>query len=81
MFLKSGARYVPIALEKIAAEIQGAWPNMVALGVLAGLMGLPAEAVEAAARKSMKKGLEPGIAAARLGLHKPQTSAASRPEA
>ena len=85
VFLKSGARYIPSALKKIAAEIQGAWPNMVALGVLAGLMGLPAEAVEAAARKSMKKGLEPGIAAARLGfaqaanlggfaLQKPETS-------
>jgi 2-oxoglutarate ferredoxin oxidoreductase subunit alpha len=67
-FLKSGARYVPVPLKKLAGEIQGAWPNMVALGVLAGLMGLPAEAVEAAARKSMKKGLEPGIAAARLGF-------------
>jgi 2-oxoglutarate ferredoxin oxidoreductase subunit alpha len=31
-------------------------------------MGLPFEAVEAAARKAMKKGLEPGIAAARLGF-------------
>ena len=67
-FLKTGARYVPIPLKKLAGEIQGAWPNMVALGVLAGLMGLPAEALEAAARKSMKKGLEPGIAAARIGL-------------
>jgi 2-oxoglutarate ferredoxin oxidoreductase subunit alpha len=67
-FLKSGARYLPVPLKKIAGEIQGAWPNMVALGVLAGLMGLPADAVEAAARKSMKKGLEPGIAAARLGF-------------
>jgi len=68
VFLKSGARYVPVALKKIAGEIKGAWPNMVALGVLAGLIGLPAAAVEAAARKSMKKGLEPGIAAARLGM-------------
>jgi 2-oxoglutarate ferredoxin oxidoreductase subunit alpha len=68
VFLKSGARYVPIPLKKIASEIQGAWPNMVALGALAGLMGLPAGALEAAARKSMKKGLEPGIAAARLGF-------------
>jgi 2-oxoglutarate ferredoxin oxidoreductase subunit alpha len=41
---------------------------MVALGVLAGLIGLPFEAVEAAARKSMKKGLDAGIAAARLGM-------------
>ena len=41
VFLKSGARYVPVPLKKMAGEIQGAWPNMVALGVLAGLMGLP----------------------------------------
>ncbi|HEU4353708.1 MAG TPA: 2-oxoacid:acceptor oxidoreductase subunit alpha [Burkholderiales bacterium] len=68
VFLKSGARYVPVPLKKIAGEIQGAWPNMVALGVLAGLMGLPADAMEAAVRKSMKKGLEPGLAAARVGL-------------
>ena len=67
VFLKSGARYVPVPLKKMAGEVQGAWPNMVALGVLAGLMGVPADAVEAAARKSMRKGLEPGIAAARLG--------------
>ena len=68
VFLKTGARYIPVPLKKMASEIPGAWPNMVALGVLAGLMGLPAEAVEAAARKSMKKGLEPGIVAARAGL-------------
>ena len=68
VFLRSGARYVPIALKKLAGEIEGAWPNMVALGVLAGLMGLPAAAVEAAARKSMKKGLEPGLSAFRLGM-------------
>src|SRR5574341_75480 len=67
-FLKTGARYLPIPLKKMAAGIEGAWPNMVALGVLAGLMGLPVEAVEAAARKSMKKGLEPGIAAAQAGF-------------
>jgi 2-oxoglutarate ferredoxin oxidoreductase subunit alpha len=67
VFLRSGARYVPIPLKKIASEIQGAWPNMVALGALAGLMGLPAGALEAAARKSMKKAW-PGIAAARLGF-------------
>ena len=67
-FIKSGARYVPVPLKKLAGEIQGAWPNMVALGVLAGLIGLPRDAVEVAARKSMKKGLEPGIAAARLGF-------------
>jgi len=67
-FLKSGARYVPVPLKKLAGEIQGAWPNMVALGVLGGLVGLPAQALEAAARKSMKKGLDAGIAALRAGF-------------
>jgi len=67
-FLRSGARFVPIPLKKLAGEIQGAWPNMVALGALAGLLGLPAEAVETAARQSMKKGLEPGLLAFRLGM-------------
>jgi len=73
VFLKSGARYLPVPLKKLAGEIPGAWPNMVALGVLAGLMGIPAAAVEAAARKSMKKGLEPGLLAFRLGMSQVET--------
>ncbi|HEX7248790.1 MAG TPA: 2-oxoacid:acceptor oxidoreductase subunit alpha [Burkholderiales bacterium] len=67
-FLKSGARYLAVPLRKIAAAIEGAWPNMVALGVLAALIGLPLGTAEAAARKSMKKGLEPGLAALRAGF-------------
>ncbi len=68
VFTRSGARFVPVPLKALAAKIPGAWPNMVALGVLAGLLGLPFESLEAAATKSMKKGLAAGIAAARLGL-------------
>jgi 2-oxoglutarate ferredoxin oxidoreductase subunit alpha len=68
VFTRGGARYVPIPLKKLAAEVAGGWPNMVALGVLAALIGLPFEALEAAIRKSMKKGLDAGIAAARLGM-------------
>jgi 2-oxoglutarate ferredoxin oxidoreductase subunit alpha len=67
VFARSGARYVPVPLKATAAEIAGAWPNMVALGVLAALVGLPAASLEAAARKAMKKGLEAGIAAAQRG--------------
>lgn len=66
-FTASGARYAPVPLKALAAEIPGAWPNMVAFGLLAGLIGLPLAALEAAVRKSMKKGLEPGIAAAQRG--------------
>jgi 2-oxoglutarate ferredoxin oxidoreductase subunit alpha len=68
VFGRSGARYLAVPLKKLAAEIPGAWPNMIALGVLAGILGLPATAVEAAAKKSMKKGLEAGIAALRVGM-------------
>ena len=68
LFRRSGARHAPVPLKALAGEVPGAWPNMVALGVLAGLIGLSAEALEAAARKAMKKGLEAGIAAARLGM-------------
>jgi len=67
-FLKSGARYVPLPLHALAKQIEGGWPNMVALGVLAGLMRLPFDAVERAVAKSMKKGRDAGIAAARLGM-------------
>jgi len=67
LFMKSGARYLPLPLKALAKQIDGGWPNMVALGVLAGLMRLPAEALERAIVKSMKKGRESGISAARLG--------------
>jgi 2-oxoglutarate/2-oxoacid ferredoxin oxidoreductase subunit alpha len=68
IFTRGGARYAGVPLKALAAQVSGGWPNMVALGLLAGLLGLPAAALEAAARKSMKKGLEAGLAAARLGM-------------
>lgn len=67
VFLRGGARYAPLPLKKLAGEVAGGWPNMVALGLLAALLGLPEAALEAAVRKSMKKGLDAGLAAARLG--------------
>ena len=56
VFLKSGARYAPVTLKAIAKKIPGGWPNMVALGLLGGLIGLPTAALRAAVEKSMKKG-------------------------
>ena len=55
----------------LAKSIPGGWPNMVALGVLGGLLGLPLAALEAAVEKSTKKGgaaLAAGLAAVRLGV-------------
>ncbi len=83
IFLRGGARYAPLPLKKLAGEVAGGWPNMVALGVLAALLGLPQAALEAAVRKSIKRGLEAGLAAARLGMAQaaalPQYSLAAPP--
>jgi len=69
--LASGARSVPVEFKALAKSIQGGWPNMVALGLLAGVAGSPEDAVKAAIQKSMKKGgdaLAASIAAMQLGM-------------
>jgi 2-oxoglutarate ferredoxin oxidoreductase subunit alpha len=70
-FTGMGARYVPLPLKELAKQVSGGWPNMVALGALGGLIGLSADALERAVKKSMKKGgdaLAAGLAAVKLGL-------------
>jgi 2-oxoglutarate/2-oxoacid ferredoxin oxidoreductase subunit alpha len=70
-FVRSGARYLPLPLKQLAKQVSGGWPNMVALGALGGLIGLPGEALERAVHKSMKKGgeaLAAGLAAVKLGM-------------
>ncbi len=73
--LASGAQSVPVEFKALAKSIKGGWPNMVALGLLAGFAGLPEDAVTAAIRKSMKKGgdaLAASIAAMQLGMAEAQ---------
>ena len=67
-FTKSCARYAPVPFKALTAKIRDGWPNMIALGVLAGMIGLPAAAVEAAVRKALKKNVEPGLEAMRVGM-------------
>jgi 2-oxoglutarate ferredoxin oxidoreductase subunit alpha len=70
-FTRSGARFFPVPFKQLAKSIAGGWPNMVALGVLGGLMGLPHAALRAAVEKSTKKGgdvLAAGLAAVALGI-------------
>ena len=54
-FTRTGALTRELAMKKIAKSIPGSWPNMVALGVAAGLIGLPLDAVKKVAGKSGKK--------------------------
>jgi len=70
-FIGMGARYAPVPLKELAKRISGGWPNMVALGLLGGLIGLPEDALERAVKKAMKKGgdaLAAALAAVKLGL-------------
>ena len=68
VFTKTGARYVQAPFKALTAKIKDGWPNMIALGVLAAMVGLPAQAVEAAVRKALKKNVEPGLEAVRVGM-------------
>lgn len=71
VFRNSGARYVPLALKKMAKAIPGSWANMIALGVAGTLAGIPSPALEAALRDSSKKDgavLETNLAALRAGI-------------
>ena len=56
VFVKRGARYVPLPFKQMAKALPGSWPNMIALGLAAGLVGLPADSVKAILQKSLKKG-------------------------
>ena len=70
-FIGMGARYAPVPLKELAKQISGGWPNMVALGLLGALIGLPEGALERAVKKAMKKGgeaLTAGLAAVKLGM-------------
>ena len=50
-----GARCADIPFKKMAKEIEGGRPNMIALGAVAGLVGLPEDAVLGVVRDSLAK--------------------------
>ncbi|HEY5638004.1 MAG TPA: 2-oxoacid:acceptor oxidoreductase subunit alpha [Burkholderiales bacterium] len=71
VFLKTGAQRFEVPFKRLAKQVSGGWPNMVALGVLAGLCGLPEDALERAVSRANRKGgeaLAASLAAMRLGL-------------
>ncbi len=57
-FTRTGAKQHDLNLKDMAKAISGAWPNMIALGVCAGLLGLPLDAAKSAVTTSLKKASE-----------------------
>jgi 2-oxoglutarate ferredoxin oxidoreductase subunit alpha len=55
VFARAGARRLALPLKAIAKRIPGGRPNMVALGALAALAGIPEEAVERAIEATLRK--------------------------
>ena len=50
-YIKGAARCVELPMKNLSKSVPGSWPNMIALGIAAGLLGLPAEAVDAVVEK------------------------------
>jgi 2-oxoglutarate ferredoxin oxidoreductase subunit alpha len=71
VFVNRGARYTPLPFKQMAKALPGSWPNMIALGLGAGLIGLPMDSVKAVLQKSLKKGggekMAANLAAAEAG--------------
>ena len=78
-FARVGARFHPLAFKALAKSMPGSWPNMIALGLSAQLLGVPAAAVEAVVAKSMKRpeSLAPSVRAAQAGQQAAQEIAAA----
>ncbi|HSD53763.1 MAG TPA: 2-oxoacid:acceptor oxidoreductase subunit alpha [Burkholderiales bacterium] len=58
VYVKTGSQVVKLPMKQMAKAIAGSWPNMIALGFAAGLLGIPAEKVKAVVAQSLKKGAE-----------------------
>ena len=70
VYRRTAATVAAVPFKQTAKAIPGSGPNMVALGVIAGLLGLPADVVREVARAALKKpeARDASIAAIDAGL-------------
>ena len=62
-YVRAGARCVELPMKNLSKTVPGSWPNMIALGVAANLLGLPAAAVGAVVENSLKGTARAALAA------------------
>lgn len=72
-------RQAALAMTDIAGKIENGRPNMVALGAIAGLIGLPPEAMQAVVEKSLKRKGQAAIDASMAAFHAGFAAAADLP--
>ncbi len=71
VFAHGGSRCLALPLKKRAKAIAGSWSNMLVLGLVGGLIGLPTSALEAALRAAWKRsdaGLQANLTALHQGI-------------
>jgi 2-oxoglutarate ferredoxin oxidoreductase subunit alpha len=54
-YLNRDARYVKLPMKQMAKGIPGSWPNMIALGLAAAVIGVPGETVKQVVAGSLKQ--------------------------
>jgi len=79
MITGSGARLLDLPLKALLADIPDGRPNMVGLGVLGGLIGLPEDSVLAVLARMLKRKGAEALAASTAGVRAGYAAAAEMP--
>jgi 2-oxoglutarate ferredoxin oxidoreductase subunit alpha len=77
--LKNSPRQAALAMTDIAGKIENGRPNMVALGAIAALIGLPAGAMQAVVEDNLKRKGQAAIEASMTAFHAGVAAAADLP--
>ena len=76
----SGASFLELPLKRLAKEIEGGRPNMVALGAVTGLLGIPEDAARTALTGVLGKKGEAVLASSEAGIRAGIAAAAGLPD-
>lgn len=73
----SGARHIELPLKQLAKAVPGGRPNMVGMGIVAGLIGLPLEPLNSVLEKFLADKGDKVLAASRQAMHAGYEAAAA----